>query len=418
MKKIDNALFINGLICFFIGLLLWYFGNSATEVLLMHLGTFICFVGVFKLLRCLSKNFRTKKEILLAISYIIFSVILNHNVNIASLIIIVFITIYQLFLGIVCLYNFYLQKKDGVKVTKIFFIRGLIHIFLSLSTFINIEDYKTLAVYNRIGLYLILLGIMYIIDSLSRFEKYNIKNNKRKIRIRLPVIFSALFTTYSLRKDNEKGENYSKEFLEKKAKGAEGKNADLEVWVHTAERGASIPGHVDISYRGKTYSYGHYDEDSHELFGSKGDGVLYIVDTEKYGEWIQNKHNYKGVYRYGISLTPKQRITVEYKISEIMSNTYEYEFTTPTQKKSYLGILSADIPTKIYKFHRTRFKTYFVLTTNCVLLADTIVGDTGFDIVSVAGISSPGSYKLYLDKEYEKIYSNVITKTLYKNTTK
>lgn len=71
---------------------------------------------------------------------------------------------------------------------------------------------------------------------------------------------------------------------------------DLEVWVHTAEKGEPIAGHVDISYKGLTYSYDHYDVDSNKLFSSKGDGVLYIVNSEEYARWLEKYHSYKGIY--------------------------------------------------------------------------------------------------------------------------
>ena len=47
-------------------------------------------------------------------------------------------------------------------------------------------------------------------------------------------------------------------------------------------------------------------------------------------------------------------------------------------------------------------KTYFVLSTNCVLLADSIVGKAGTDILSPSRFIVPGTYQDYLDLEYTK----------------
>ena len=53
------------------------------------------------------------------------------------------------------------------------------------------------------------------------------------------------------------------------------------------------------------------------------------------------------------------------------------------------------------------------MSTNCVLLADTIVGAAGTDILSVRGFISPGTYQDYLDKEFERPHSLVVTKRVY-----
>ncbi|MBF0713356.1 DUF308 domain-containing protein [Gemella sp. GH3] len=415
MSVINFKQLRQGIFILLIGLILWIIGLEAAKSFYY----FSALIFVFLSLKFLIKSLidRTGKNIFYSVIYLLIGIFWLYNYGFAALLTVVFIGIYQLFLGIVCIYNFILQYMDKAKGIIYILFRGIFHLIVGLSLFINFRYYFESNTYYKLGLYLVLLGIMYIFDALSISKKYKI-TTKRKFRVRLPVIFSALFPMYSLRKDNSQDDTYNADFLNKKKLASRNKTVDLEVWVHTAEKGASIAGHVDISYKGYTYSYGHYDVDSHKLFGSKGDGVLYIVKSEDYGNWLSDYHSYKGVYRYGLHLTNEQRLIVEYQISELMSNVYRYELTSKAQLESYLGDLSQKIPTRIYKFNRSRFKTYFVLTTNCVLLADTIVGKTGFDIVSVSGISSPGSYKLYLDKEYAKLYSNVITKKLYSNKCK
>ena len=53
---------------------------------------------------------------------------------------------------------------------------------------------------------------------------------------------------------------------------------------------------------------------------------------------------------------------------------------------------------KLYKFRLFKIQDVFRDGTNCVLLADTIVGAAGTDILSVRGFISPGTYQDYLDK--------------------
>lgn len=68
---------------------------------------------------------------------------------------------------------------------------------------------------------------------------------------------------------------------------------------------------------------------------------------------------------------------------------------------------------KLFKFTRSKFKTYFVLSMNCVLLADTIIGKAGTDILSAKGFITSGTYQEYLDKEFAKPNSIVISKAMY-----
>ena len=65
------------------------------------------------------------------------------------------------------------------------------------------------------------------------------------------------------------------------------------------------------------------------------------------------------------------------------------------------------------KFTSSKFKTYFVLSTNCVLLADSIVGEAGTDILSPQGFIVPGTYQDYLDLEFKKPGGIVVSRSIY-----
>ena len=68
---------------------------------------------------------------------------------------------------------------------------------------------------------------------------------------------------------------------------------------------------------------------------------------------------------------------------------------------------------KFYKFNSGKFKTYFVLNTNCVKLADEILGKCGINIIKISGIITPGAYYDYFDREFGFKKSNVVSKTIY-----
>lgn len=79
----------------------------------------------------------------------------------------------------------------------------------------------------------------------------------------------------------------------------------------------------------------------------------------------------------------------------------------------YAALLQQQTGAQLYKFTQSRFKTYFVLSTNCVLLADTILGQAGTDVLSVRGFISPGTYQDFLEREYSKPYSMVVSRFVY-----
>ena len=110
---------------------------------------------------------------------------------------------------------------------------------------------------------------------------------------------------------------------------------------------------------------------------------------------------------------------VEEKISEHIRNSYPWlspkDFYKNSNKKfdDYASQLARETNIKFRKIKRGRFKNYFTFYTNCVKFADTILGQTGIDILNLNGILSPGSYYNYFEREYKRNNSIVITKTAY-----
>jgi hypothetical protein len=73
---------------------------------------------------------------------------------------------------------------------------------------------------------------------------------------------------------------------------------------------------------------------------------------------------------------------------------------------------------KFYKFRKGKFKTYFVLNTNCVQLADELLGTSGIDLLSINGLITPGTYYDYFNREFRRKNSIVVSKEIYLNKTK
>lgn len=67
-----------------------------------------------------------------------------------------------------------------------------------------------------------------------------------------------------------------------------------------------------------------------------------------------------------------------------------------------------------YKFKSGRLKTYFVVTSNCVMLADRIIRKACSDnIINTTSVLTPGAYYDYLEHLLAMTNSPVFCRTLY-----
>lgn len=66
-----------------------------------------------------------------------------------------------------------------------------------------------------------------------------------------------------------------------------------------------------------------------------------------------------------------------------------------------------------YKFKSGKMKTYFVVTSNCVMMADKIVRKACTDIPLQKGVLTPGSYYDYLEHLLAMVGSPVFCRTVY-----
>lgn len=58
-----------------------------------------------------------------------------------------------------------------------------------------------------------------------------------------------------------------------------------------------------------------------------------------------------------------------------------------------------------------------MLNTNCVLLADEILGTSGIDILKISGLIAPGTYYEYFEREFKRKNSRVVSKKIYMDKT-
>lgn len=332
----------------------------------------------------------------------------------------VFIGVCQLFTAVINFITFYLYRKDGVQPRIRFLMDGIwLTIIGCASLFASATQLVLQALV--IGGYLILYGVTNLRDGFLFEEAIEQQSLKRHVRLTLPLFLAALVPRMTLQKVNDyladnKGQtaqsiyNRHKEIAELPA---------LEVFVHVGEEGFGAVGHVDLSYKGQVYGYGSYDVLSERLGGAIGDGVLFRAERQAYIDFC----NQEGMTMLGyqLSLTPEQEEAVEARLAEIDSLLISW---TPIPEKvsktadgqpieMYAYRMKEAIHAELFKFRKSKFKTYFVLSTNCVLLADSVIGQAGTDILGMRGFIAPGTYQSYLDQEFEKPHSLVVAKNIY-----
>ena len=175
-------------------------------------------------------------------------------------------------------------------------------------------------------------------------------------------------------------------------------------------------GHIDIYFDNKVISYGCYDEGSRYVGELFGDGVLFLAKSKK--EYINFciDNSKKTIFDFGIHLTETEKKKVALRIEELLKNTYPWNHKTDKNYrngKSYAAKLYKRTSAKFYKFKSGKYKTYYVLGTNCCFLADDIIGKSGMDILSINGLITPGTYYDYLNRKLKGKNSNIIYKEIY-----
>lgn len=277
-----------------------------------------------------------------------------------------------------------------------------------------------------IGIYLLLLGITYIWDFIYEFIPIKYKNKiKKRTRLTLPVLLEAIIPYVVLNEINYiiDKKNMDKDFMYEENK--EDIKPDIEFMVHISNRGYNRLGHCDIVYKNNVIAYGSYDINSLRYHGLVADGVVFVADKEKYISFCV-KHSKKMIFSFGLKLTDKQKENIEKEINLLFDNLKPwkspYEEDISKNKKirkkdynDYASCLYMATSAKMYKFIKGKYKKYFAVGNNCVKLADEIISKSGIDALKIYGIITPGAYYEYLNREFRKKNSIVVSRKIYNN---
>jgi len=418
-----KKLLAQGFLFVLLGLILMVTGTWL-PVKVIRLVLFLAWIAtvVDLLLRVFKKSQSTDTLGVALVKLLVLGYLLGSNLatDIPIYVLALVIGVYQIFHASINLVTYVLYRKNKIRPRFRLLLDGLVLVFLGGTSLLSSTGNSVFQLFV-LGAYFFLYGVSNIRDGFLFEEEIGKNHLKRRIRISLPIVLAALIPARTLAKINK--------FMQENADEREdihlgmvksGKTAELEIFVHTAETSLfSAIGHVDICYQGRVISYGNYDPSSETLFGMVGDGVLYFCDRDKYID-LCKRESQKTLFGYGIDLTPEMEKAVQKKLAELKQLTIPWEpsadkIMTGDGKEDYTYAYKIRHETdgELYKFIKSKFKSYFVLSTNCVLLADTIVGQAGTDILSPKGFIAPGTYQAYLNREFEKPNSIVVSKHVY-----
>ncbi len=420
-KKLSQKYFdvsfilLEGIGFFIVGILLIIYRGLIFQFLSYSI--FMLFSG-FALIQALKNMFeRSKKEAIENtvdfFTYFLIGLLIYIFRNSISGIFPILFAVYALIESIIKLIIYYLYSRDNIKNKNVALIRAIIPLTFAIIILL-IPDVRESVVFSTSGIYFILISMTYFSEVInSLLSKKKIAKFKSNFKFTMPVLIAAFIPRKVVKNIN----NFFEAGYIKKRHKIEKENSeyDLEVLVHLAINKKANFGHVDIFFDDRVISYGSYDEAKVVLSSAIGDGVLFEVEKEKYLKFC-NETTKKLIVGYGIKLNEDQKEAVRNKIKEIKSKTYEWfpkSYHEKNESKDYASKLYNATGAKFYKFNSGKFKTYFVLNTNCVKLADEILGKCGINIIKISGIITPGAYYDYFDREFGFKKSNVVSKTIY-----
>jgi len=382
--------------------------NMYTKAINLFVYIFMLF-GLSKLLNfLLNKKIARNKETLI-------SVILNITLGIIMLmfpkvplsILPLIFSIYLLLNSCINFVDYMILKENELNLRFKYLFFSIVFLILSL-TFLFYPLEKLNLFITIIAIYCVILGvnkiIEFILDLLT--DKFKLKI-KHKFKVTLPVFFEAFVPKKALIKINK----YLDAIIDD---GVKNEESDLAIFIHLSNYGFNQFGHMDICFENKVYSYGNYDNKSKKLFTSVGDGVLFVASNkQKYIKFCIDASN-KTLVEFGIRLTDKQKDNIRKELNKLTLNTYSWNPLKYNRKnKDYASKLYRATKCKFYKFNSGEYKTYFVMGVNCTYFIDELLMKSISGILKIAGVITPGTYYHYLDENYKKKNSVVISKRIY-----
>lgn len=304
------------------------------------------------------------------------------------------------------------------KMNSFFFL--IIDLIMAFILLFKPTQYYELISYG-IGIYFLIYGGKNLLEFVQDLlpDDYGSVLGK-KIQLAIPPWMAAIVPVRLLRMIlNKSEEDIAKEEFDTVKADIP---VDLEIMMHLAPGGPAMFGHIDLVYHGTVISYGCYDPHERRLFGTLGDGVVIVAPRDEYLiNCLENEN--KTLIVFGIVLNSNQKQIINNRVLEVFGKFVDFQ---SDEERDRLGLpisgIKDDYISRVtcrvhnahfYKINQGIFKTFFVLYTNCVSFTLQIVRTIGLDLFDISGIVSPGSYYDFLNHEFKRDKSFVISRKVY-----
>lgn len=406
----------SGIILIIIGLIMWIGKERLYQDIVNILIMVLLLISLFNFAKFLLKNRNVvdnSNSLVSCIFNLFISLVFLYFPNI-PLGLLPFLFAFYLFIIAIANFIMYILLFVNKSNNKIrYLISFIIYMVISIPIlFEPVNNIDTFIVW--LSCYIILLGISYVLDFFVNIIPVAIMNRiKGRIRITLPRILEAIIP-YSVMVEINKNLEVDKKYNYFDKNG----DAELFILIHTSNGGVNKFGHIDVYFEGRVFSYGNYDEGSRRFREILGDGVMF--STSKRKDYINFciDNSKKTLFEFGVKLNNCQKVMIRKKIDDILHNTISWDYREDRKYNngsSYAAKLYKKTKADFYKFKNGKYKTYFVLGTNCCYLANDIMGRGGIDLLGFNGIVTPGTYYDFLDRQLHKKNSVVVSKNIYNN---
>ena len=283
--------FVSGILMCVLGICLIFFNTYFVAGVTWWTGILLTLVGLFRAVEVFLPKHKAQGSkarllnLVSALAHIILGTIVMTWSGDAAKLLSFGVGLYQLMIGLVSLFTYYLLQKDRAKGRLKELVIGLITFFWGIGTLLSTRSVRDTLV--LVGIYVIFIGITWLIDARDLLMTDKTKQRKRRRwRVGVPVFFTMLIPADIHSKINHLlNDEVSPEEVEetlipqvkKKVKG----DPVLKVFIHVSEGIFGSVGHVDLSYKGRVYSYGSYDVDSERVFSAVGDGCFFTLDDKE-----------------------------------------------------------------------------------------------------------------------------------------
>ncbi|WP_040197321.1 HdeD family acid-resistance protein [Candidatus Soleaferrea massiliensis] len=418
------SLFVTGLLIIAAGILMFFVSGIFRTAFHLSISILFMVIGAFSVFTFVSgiRQSRTISvgQLLTGLGSIALGIVILCNRRYFMLLFPIVFALYALLNAVVRIVVFFMYTEEKVKGRWLVLLSAFVSLGCCVILLSN-PSMNVQTVFQVSAVYMILYGTSYLEDFIRTVRGHKQKDGKRRLRFTLPVVWEAILPYKTLIRINKNFRSRREQVTISK-RHERHRAPDMEIFIHVSEQNFGVVGHMDFYFDNMVISYGSYDESTQRLHAAFGDGVLFF--TDKKDEYIRfcKRHSRKTIFSFGLKLTKEQKETVRGKLHEIQEDLVRWlcpiELAENAGEKpevftDYASELYKVTKPVFYKFERGEFKNYFVLKDNCVQLADQVIGCLGTDILGINGIICPGTYYDYLDREFLRKGSMVISKTIY-----